>query len=769
MPSQISRNINSTAMGKELDKLPISAYKNIFLKLLNESQSVLVVGETGSGKTTQIPQWCMEYCRLNAQSAFVACTQPRRIAAMSVAARVAKERNDTLGNDVGYVVRFESCRSDKTRLLYMTDGMLLREAMFMKNLSRYGIIILDEAHERTLQTDILFGVLKRALNTRNSSVAGSVGIPLKLVIMSATMQTELFQEFFNAPILRVEGRCHPVANLVSELPQTDMLTAVLTCVFQIHRNCDEGDILVFCAGQDEILSLVILTKKVIRHANIKAGSNRTMMELVPLPLYASLPVSQQMLVFERHLTNSKTNGTPFDCQDLSIRNSDEAESSDESPPRPGKKSESTYKVSHRHATNNFRRVIYATNVAETSVTIPGIKYVVDTGKFKCRTYCPKSGLESLKVTSISKAQALQRSGRAGRVEPGLCYRLYTAEEYERLSDHPVPEIKRCSLESVILQLIAIDSENVGKFQFLERPEDERMRVALRNLLNLKAIKPSQVDARDSTDGKSTTTNGTKNLTNSPPLNSASKALLMRSSPSNIATPKLTSSIDDDSLLQLSYDLTSHGKKLIQFPLNPSIARIIIAAHELGCLDEALTVVSALSVENIFHIQPNKETQADLILNKFYSNEGDMIMLLNVFRAFRRVSLTNRKGRKQWCIDHYIHIKNLKLARLIRKQLVQIARSAFGPQLSSCGQDTSVLRRALTYGLFNNVATMWDGKYKAKGLAKEIFIHPSSCLFRSRPECVLYVEIVETNKCYMRNCSLIDSSWIREVSNHSANS
>jgi len=195
----------------------------------------------------------------------------------------------------------------------MTDGMLLRETMFMRNLSPHGMIILDEARERTLQTDVLFGVLKQALNTCDSSVAGSVGVPSKLVIMFVTMQTELFEEFCNAPILRVEGRRHPVANLVSELADTDMLNAVLTCVFQIQRNCDEGDILVFCARQDEILSLVTSTEKVIRHANIRAGSNKTVTELVPLPLYASLTVSQQMLVFNRHSAITRTNGRPDVC------------------------------------------------------------------------------------------------------------------------------------------------------------------------------------------------------------------------------------------------------------------------------------------------------------------------------------------------------------------------------------------------------------------------------------------------------------------------
>lgn len=699
-PTKRQKFINN--LSGQATKLPVNAYKGSFFKLLSENQTLLVIGETGSGKTTQIPQWCLEYCFRKTKQSAVACTQPRRIAAMSVAARVAKEMKVTLGQEVGYSVRFEACTSEKTRLKYLTDGMLLREAMLDGLLTSYGVIILDEAHERTLQTEILFGVIKRALVARNSYESSLP--PLKVVVMSATINVKLFKSYFNSPILQIEGRQHPVQDLFTEVPQSDLLSSTLICVFQVHRTCDEGDILVFCSGQDEIQSLIALTKKILKQAP------ESLKNLIPLPLYASLPAAHQMKVFECRRV-PQTNGFSSNGDD----------SSDDV-----------------RLTSSFtRKVIFATNVAETSITIPNIKYVIDTGKVKCRTYCPKTGLESLKVTTISKAQAKQRSGRAGRVAPGTCYRLYTNEDYAHMCDYLPPEIKRCNLDGIILQMISIGIKEINTFDFLEKPDEGRIKAALTNLLNLKAI-------------KSTLT-----------LDNIQTASNVNQEASLNKKKSMDSSSDDDRLMTLSYELTAVGKKLCAFPLSPSMSRIILAANELNCLDEALTVVSLLAIENLFHIPPNKQSQAETMLQKFHSNEGDIIMLLKVFKAFKRTSLLNRTGLKIWCAEHFIHIKNLKMARLIRKQLADLSKS-LGMNPSSCGQDTSILRRALTYGLFNNVATMWDGKYRNKS-CNEIYIHPSSCLFRTRPECILYVEIVETNKCYMRNCTLIDMNWIREVS------
>lgn len=671
-------------------RLPVVKYKETFFKLINDSNTVLVVGETGSGKTTQIPKWCMEYCHETDRNLSVACTQPRRIAAITVATRVASEMGKTLGQEVGYSVRFENNSSNKTKLKYLTDGMLLREAMLDDKLSAYGVILLDEAHERTLQTEILFGVVKQAQAIRNS--AENKLSPLKVIVMSATLDVELFKQYFKPAMMIVEGRSFPIQELYTEVTQSDLLNSALITVFQVHRTQRGGDILVFCAGQEEIQSLVTLCKRVLKLAP------ESLQNLTPLPLYASLPSSHQMKVFEQtSTTQQNTNG---------------------------------FKNGQQSEKNFQRRVIFSTNVAETSVTIPNIRYVIDTGKVKCRSYCPTTGLESLKLATISKAQAKQRSGRSGRVGSGVCYHLFTSEEHDQMVDSMCPEIKRCNLDGVLLQMISIGISNISTFEFLEKPEDERIRAALRSLLDLKAIKVSPLDDKS------------------------------RTSASAPTSGKIKGNLDSRTMLNIGYELTSLGKKLAAFPLNPSMSRVLVAANELGCLDEALTVVSLLSIENLFHITPNKQELADSMLQKFHCNEGDTIMMLKVFKAFKRTGMLNRAGLKQWCAEHFIHAKNLRMARLIRKQLQETCRS-IGMEASSCGQDTVPLRKALTYGFFNNVATMWSGKYKNKS-SDDIHIHPSSCLFKTRPETVLYTEIVETNKCYMRNCTLIDSNWVRDI-------
>lgn len=674
----------------------------------------MVVGETGSGKTTQIPQWCLSYCKRTNTRQNVACTQPRKIAAISIAGRVAKEMHVELGRDVGYSVRFDNCSSSKTRLKYITDGMLLREAMLDGLLKNYAIIILDEAHERTLQTEILFGVIKRAMTLRNSK---DNDLPaLKVIAMSATINVKLFKRYLDSPVLHIEGRQHPVQDMFAEVHQSDLLTSTLITVFQIHRTQDTGDILVFCSGQDEIQSLITLCKKVLRQAPDE------LRQLEPLPLYAALPAAHQMRVFEIGSHNNAV----------------------------GK----AYTGDHRTSSNSSpsksvsRRVIFATNVAETSVTIPNIRYVIDTGKVKCRNYCPKTGLESLKIRSISKAQAAQRSGRAGRVSEGTCYRLYTDEEHSKMDDHLPAEIKRCNMDGVVLQMISIGIKNVSLFDFLEKPENARLQAAIRSLLSLKAIRASTPSKTIETDR----TNHTMKIKKPSNTNGTSNHL---------------SAIQDDQILNMDYDLTELGRKLSTFPISPQMSRIILAANELGCLDEALTVISLLSIESLFYFPPNRQNQADAILEKFHTNEGDAIMLLKVFKAFKRTSVIDKPGLKHWCAEHFIHAKNLRLSRLIRKQLSELCRS-MGLQPSSCGQDTSTLRRALTYGFYNNVATMWNGKYRNKS-SDEIYIHPSSCLAKVKPENVMYLEIVETNKCYMRICTLVDMSWVREISSTNINS
>lgn len=677
------RSANWHALHNERQNLPIWCFKDRFLKLLSENNVLVLVGETGSGKTTQIPQWCAEFTKSKQR---VACTQPRRLAAISVAERVACEMDTTIGDQVGYSVRFQACYSAKTTLKYLTDGMLIREAMIDEYLNQYGVIVLDEAHERTLQTEILFGILKKILQHRNGDASLK---PIKVVVMSATMNVKLFKKYFDCPILAIKGRQFPVQDMFAEYKQSDYTTSTLMAVFQIHRTSNEqGDILVFCTGQEEIESLISLFRRALKQAP------DSFQGLTAMPLYASMPTAQQLKVFAQHPTlngtSSMQNGKP---KSLS------------------------------------RRIIFATNVAETSITIPNIKYVVDTGKVKYRHYCPRTGLESLKVVNISKAQAKQRSGRAGRLFSGTCYRLFTEEEYESMEEYLPAEIKRCNLENIIFLMISIGIKNINDFQFLEIPEESRILAALKHLLSLKVIRATLPASRLHSD---IMTNG----------NSAQS--------SNV----------QNQVICKEYELTNLGKKISMFPIEPKMGRILLAADELGCLDEAIIIVALLYIDSLFFIPSNMQEQADSILEKFKSNEGDLIMYLKVFRSFQKNLSLNKKDIKTWCKDHYINRKNLKIAIEVKKQLTKLCQS-LSLKSSSCGQNTEKLRRALTSGLYNNVATMWNGKYRTQ-LKEDVQIHPSSCLFRARPECVLYAEIVETNKCFMRKLATIDKSWITSI-------
>lgn len=369
--------------------LPVFEYRADFMRLLAENQCIVLVGETGSGKTTQIPQWCVEHAAA-VGSKGVSCTQPRRVAAMSVAQRVSEEMDVILGQEVGYSIRFEDCSSPKTLLKYMTDGMLLREAMSDPMLEGYQVILLDEAHERTLATDILMGVLKEVVRQRKD---------LKLVVMSATLDAGKFQQYFdNAPLMNVPGRTHPVEIFYTPEPERDYLEAAIRTVIQIHM-CEEieGDVLMFLTGQEEIDEACKRIKREIDNLGPEVG------ELKCIPLYSTLPPVLQQRIFE---------------------------------PPPAPKSNGAI----------GRKVVVSTNIAETSLTIDGVVFVIDPGFAKQKVYNPRIRVESLLVSPISKASAQQRAGRAGRTKPGKCFRLYTEMAYKNeMQDNTYPEILRSNL------------------------------------------------------------------------------------------------------------------------------------------------------------------------------------------------------------------------------------------------------------------------------------------------------------------------------------
>ena len=493
-------------------KLPVTTYKEQFIAALKDNRSLVLVGETGSGKTTQTPQYCVEagYCK---GGKLVACTQPRRVAAMSVAQRVADEMDVTLGEEVGYLIRFEDCTSDRTQLKYMTDGMLLREAMTDPLLENYSCIILDEAHERTLATDILFGLIKEVAKQRPD---------LKLVVMSATLEYQKFQEYFlEAPLLKVPGRTFPVEIYYTPEPERDYLEAAVRTCLQIHLCEPEGDILLFLTGEQEIEQTCQQLAAEVDQARLQ---NDALQPLVCLPLYSSLPPQKQRLVFE------ETKG---------------------------------------------RKCVVSTNIAETSLTIDGVVYVVDPGFSKQKVYNPRVRVESLLVSPISKASSSQRSGRAGRTKPGKCFRLYTEKAFmKELQEQTYPEILRSNLGSVVLQLKKLGIDDLVHFDFMDPPAPETLMRALELLNYLGAL-------------------------------------------------------DDEG------NLTEMGDKMADFPLDPQLSKLLIASPLYKCSNEALSIAAMLSVPQVFMRPRDQQREADAAKAKFEHIDGDHLTLLNVYHAYKQ--------------------------------------------------------------------------------------------------------------------------------------
>ncbi|XP_047365183.1 ATP-dependent RNA helicase DHX33-like isoform X1 [Vespa velutina] len=629
----------STSVHQQRKSLPVYRLRKRLLEEIRRYSTLIIIGETGSGKTTQIPQLLLS-SGIAGVSGRVGVTQPRRVAAVSIARRVAQEQGVETGKLVGYCVRFEDVTSPQTRIKYLTDGMMVREAMTDEILSDYSVVILDEAHERSVQTDVLLGVTKRAQNLRKLKNLP----PLKLLVMSATIDADKFAKYFHAPVLYLEGRQHPVKIYHAVKSQEDYVFSSMVTAFQIHRETPANeDILVFLTGQEEIETAVVNAKQVAKQLDGKGYP-----PLKVFPLYSALPTHQQLEAF-------------------------------------------------KPAPTGMRKLIFSTNVAETSVTIGGIRHVIDTGVVKARTHHPTTGLDVLKVEQISKAQAWQRTGRAAREAPGKCYRTYTKDEFERMKEMPVPEIQRCSLAGVALQLLAIGVD-ITSFDFMERPPKEAVDVAVTCLEKLAAVKGS------------------------PP------------------------------------QLTTLGRTMSLFPLDPRFTKVILASVEHRCLEEALTVVALLSGESIFTDPPAKRQQAYAAKSRFASPEGDHVTLLNVFRGYTSTG----SQKKVWCHENFLHHRNLEYATEVRKQLATLAERA-NLDKASCGTNTEQLRKALLEGLYENLAELQrdNNTYVTVSSKQPVAIHPSSTLHGTKPSLILFTEIVATGKCYLRDLSVIENSWLSE--------
>ncbi|KAA8917721.1 hypothetical protein TRICI_000160 [Trichomonascus ciferrii] len=630
--------------------LPVHAQRDEFLKAFQSTQIMVFVGETGSGKTTQIPQFVCYDDFPHIDGKIVACTQPRRVAAMSVAQRVADEMDVDLGQEVGYSIRFEDKTSSKTFLKYMTDGMLLREAMTDPQLDRYSCIILDEAHERTLATDILMGLIKQVAERRPD---------LKIIVMSATLDAQKFQKYFNdAPLVAVPGRTHPVEIYYTPEYQKDYLESAIRTVLQIHASEPEGDILVFLTGEEEIEDAV---KKISMEGDQLVREMNTG-PLKVYPLYGSLPPYQQQRIFEPAPPPFKPGGPPG------------------------------------------RKVVVGTNIAETSLTIDGIVYVVDPGFSKQKVYNPRIRVESLLVAPISKASAQQRAGRAGRTRPGKCFRLYTEEAYKKeLNEQSYPEILRSNLANTVLELKKLGIDDLVHFDFMDPPAPETMMRALEELNYLGCI-------------------------------------------------------DDDG------ELTALGRMASQFPLDPMLAVMLIHSPEYYCSNEMLSLAAMLSVPNVF-IRPNNDRKgADQAKEYFAHEDGDHLTMLNVYHEFK--SPAAQENPSKWCFDNYLSLRSLQSADNVRFQLKTIMERNNLDLVSTPFEDKNYytnIRKALTAGYFMQVAKKMSSSksYITVKDNQEVLLHPSSVL-PQESDWVIYNEFVLTKKNYIRTVTSVKPEWLLEI-------
>ncbi|OAA56838.1 ATP-dependent RNA helicase DHX8 [Cordyceps fumosorosea ARSEF 2679] len=622
--------------------LPIYQYRDEFLAALEQYQILVIVGETGSGKTTQLPQYLHE-AGYTKNGFKVGCTQPRRVAAMSVATRVAEEVGVKVGNEVGYSVRFEDCTSDKTILKYMTDGMLLREFMTEPDLAGYSALMIDEAHERTVHTDILLALLKDLSRERRD---------LKLLISSATMNAEKFASYFDdCPIFNIPGRRYPVDIYYTPAPEANYLAAAITTVFQIHTTQDKGDILIFLTGQDEIEA----AEQEIAETAKKLGSR--IKELVICPIYANLPSELQTKIFE---------------------------------PTPA----------------GARKVVLATNIAETSLTIDGIVYVIDPGYVKENIYNPATGMSNLIVVPCSRASANQRSGRAGRVGPGKCFRLYTKFAYmNEMDESTTPEIQRTNLNSVVLQLKSLGINELLDFEFMDPPPTEALIGALNQLFALQGLNHKG-------------------------------------------------------------ELTKLGRQMAEFPTDPMLAKAVIAADKEGCVEEVLSIVSMLGEASALFFRPkDKKIHADSARNRFTVKDGgDHVTLLNVWNQW-----VDSDYSPIWSKENFLQQRSLTRARDVRDQLAKLCeRVEVAP--SSCGAaNLRPIKRAITAGFFPNAARLQRSgdSYRTVKSNATVWVHPSSVLMAVDPpeRMVVYFELVQTTKEYMRSVMPIEAGWLAELAPH----
>lgn len=614
-------------------ELPVTQHKAEIISALNAYQVIVVAGETGSGKTTQLPKICLEMGR--GIKGYIGHTQPRRVAARTVAGRIAEELQSSLGKYVGYKVRFTDQTSQDAYIKLMTDGILLAEMQQDRFLSQYDTIIIDEAHERSLNIDFLLGYLKQLLPRRPD---------LKIIVTSATLDPERFAHYFNdAPIIEVSGRTYPVEIIykpIAEEVEQDQICAISQAVAEIIPQ-GRGDILIFLSGEREIFDTADALRKLkLPHTEV-------------LPLYSRLSAAEQNKIFQSH---------------------------------------------------TGRRIILATNVAETSLTVPGIRYVIDPGYARIKRYSYRSKIQRLPIEAISQASAKQRAGRCGRIAPGVCIRLYAAEDLLSRPEFTEPEILRSNLATVILQMTSLHLGDLTTFPFINPPDNRLIRDGYKLLEELGAIYP---DKR----------------------------------------------------------LTCLGQQLAKLPLDPRLGRMLLAAAKEHCLMELMIIVSGLSIQDPRERPQNWQQAADERHQQFADERSDFLSLLKLWDEVKIQSqqLSNRKFR-QYCRDNFLSYLRLREWQDIHAQLVEVSKE-LKLRINQTAADYAAIHKAILAGLLSHIGYRQDDATYLGARSTRFIIFPGSGLYKKKPRWIMAMEIVETTKLFARTVAQIEPEWIEQLGDH----
>ncbi|HVP91576.1 MAG TPA: DUF3418 domain-containing protein, partial [Terriglobales bacterium] len=660
-------------------ELPITARKDDIVEAIRANRVVIISGETGCGKSTQIPKMCLEAGR--GVAGLVGCTQPRRIAAVTIAYRIAEELGEELGRSVGYKIRFQDRAPRDGYIKIMTDGILLAETQGDRRLLDYDTVIIDEAHERSLNIDFLLGIMRRLLDERPE---------LKLVITSATLDTEKFSKAFrNAPVVEVSGRLYPVeveyrAPEKDEAEDRDYVDQAVEAVEYLRREKPPGDILVFMPTEQDILE----TRRMLE--------GRRYPGTTVLPLFSRLPAGEQRRVY----------------------------------------------------TVAGAKIVVATNVAETSLTIPGIRYVVDTGVARIAQYQPGTRINSLPISPVSRASADQRKGRCGRVREGLCVRLYSEADYEARDEFTSPEILRSDLAEVILRMIDLGLGDPLAFPFVDRPAAKAVRDGYETLVELGAIFKSgtQYSIPDFGAGGAA---------------GAGACGASLKSEMNIVPPN-------------SWALTDRGRIMARMPLDPRLSRMLVEAHREGCLPEVAVLAAGLSMRDPRERPPELASQADAVHAAFRHPSSDFLVLLNIWNRFHGEfeTLGTAAQKRKFCHDHFLSFPRMRewvyLHQEIRGVLDEqrlspnIGKASLLPHADISPALYAGIHRSVLAGYLSNIAAHREKNIYTAAKNREVFLWPGSVLFSKPPAWIVATEIVRTSRLFARQAARIDPDWLEEL-------